>query len=152
MAEVSPLSDAELRLLESLVRHEVKFMIVGLSAAALQGAPTVTEDVDLWFEDLQDPRLRSALNAVGAAYVPPFELNPPMLAGGGTQPFDIVLRMDGLRSFPEEHRDALEITLGSVAVKVLPLKRILASKEAANRPKDRLVIPVLRDTLLAQEG
>lgn len=152
MAEVSPLSDAELRLLGSLVRHEVKFMIVGLSAAALQGAPTVTEDIDLWFEDLQDPRLRSALNAVGAAYVPPFDLNPPMLAGVGTQPFDIVLRMDGLGSFQEEHRDALEITLGGVTVTVLPLKRILASKEAANRPKDRLVVPVLRDTLLAQEA
>ncbi len=81
MAEVSPLSDAELRLLDALVRHQVRFMVVGLSAAALQGAPVVTEDMDLWFEDLQDPRLA-----------------------------------------------------------------------AANRPKDRLVIPVLRDTLLGRAG
>lgn len=60
MAEVLPLSEAELRVLTSLVRHEVRFMIVGLSAAALQGAPTVTEDIDLWFEDLHDPKFTAA--------------------------------------------------------------------------------------------
>jgi hypothetical protein len=151
VAEVLPLSDAELRLLESLVRHEIRFMIVGLSAAALQGAPTVTDDIDLWFEDLRHPKFAAALMEVGAAYVPPFGLNPPMLAGSGAEPFDIVLRMDGLNSFDEEFRYALEVALGPVSVKVLPLRRIVASKEAANRPKDRLVIPVLRDALLGQE-
>jgi hypothetical protein len=30
---------------------------------------------------------------------------------------------------------------------VLPLERILASKQAANRPKDQRVIPVLQNTL-----
>lgn len=59
MAEALPLSESELRLLASLVRHRVRFMVVGLSAAALQGAPVVTEDVDLWFEDLSDPKLSS---------------------------------------------------------------------------------------------
>jgi hypothetical protein len=28
--------------------------------AALQGAPVVTQDVDLWFEDLGDPGIREA--------------------------------------------------------------------------------------------
>ena len=81
MAKVLPLSEGELQLLESLHRHRVRFMIVGLSAAALQGAPVVTQDVGLWFEDLSDPRLGRALQAVGAAYAPPFGPNPPMLAG-----------------------------------------------------------------------
>ncbi len=89
MAEVLPLSESELRLLESLIRHRIRFMVVGLSAAALQGAPVVTEDVDLWFEDLSNPRLSQALQAVGAAYVPPFGFNPPMLAGPGSEPFDV---------------------------------------------------------------
>jgi hypothetical protein len=152
VAEVSPLSDAELRLLDALVRHQVRFMVVGLSAAALQGAPVVTEDVDLWFEDLQDPRLAAALREVGAAYVPPLELNPPMLAGAGAEPFDIVLRMDGLGSFADELQTALPVQVGQVSLQVLPLHRILVSKQAANRPKDRLVIPVLRDTLLGRAG
>ena len=81
MAEALPLSESELRLLESLVRQRIRFMVVGLSAAALQGAPVVTEDVDLWFENLNDPRLIPALNAVGAACISPMGLNPPMLGG-----------------------------------------------------------------------
>ena len=147
MAEALPLSESELKLLGSLVRHRVRFMIVGLSAAALQGAPVVTEDVDLWFEDLSDPKLSLALRAVGAAYLPPFNFNPPMLGGPGSEPFDVVLTMSGLDEFAKEAKRALIIRLGTVRLKVLPLERILASKTAANRPKDKLVVPVLRNTL-----
>ena len=61
MAEVLPLSETELRLLESLQRHKIRFLVVGLSAAALQGAPVVTQDVDLWFEKLGDPKISRAV-------------------------------------------------------------------------------------------
>ena len=147
MAEVLPLSETELRLLGSLLRHKVRFLVVGLSAAALQGAPVVTEDIDLWFEDLSDPRLLQALVKVGAAYIPPLGYNPPMLGGPGSEPFDIALRMNGVDTFAVEWKRALEIEVGRLKLKVLPLERILASKLAANRPKDRLVIPVLQNTL-----
>ena len=112
MAEVLPLSETELRLLESLLRHKVRFMVVGLSAAALQGAPVVTEDVDLWFENLSDPKLMQALVKVGAAYIPPFGYNPPMLGGPGSEPFDIALRMNGLDDFAVEWKRAVEIKIG----------------------------------------
>ena len=147
MAEVLPLSESELRLLESLIRHKIRFMVVGLSAAALQGAPVVTEDVDLWFDDLSDPGLSRALQEVGAAYVPPFGLNPPMLAGPGSDPFDVIISMSGLGKFAEEFKNTREIKLGKLRLKVLSLERILVSKTTANRPKDQLVIPVLRNTL-----
>jgi len=147
VAEALPLSESELKLLGSLVRHRVRFMVVGLSAAALQGAPVVTEDVDLWFEDLSDPKLSLALRAVGAAYLPPFNFNPPMLGGPGSEPFDVVLTMSGLDDFAKEAKRALSVRVGEVRLKVLPLERILASKTAANRPKDKLVVPVLRNTL-----
>ena len=63
MAEVLPLSGSELGLLAALLRHRVRFLVVGLSAAALQGAPVVTEDIDLWFEELSDPKLALAPKA-----------------------------------------------------------------------------------------
>jgi len=122
-------------------------MVVGLSAAALQGAPVVTEDIDLWFDDLSNPKLSQALVKVGAAYIPPFGINPPMLGGPGSDPFDVVIRMDGLGKFADEWKHSLEIKVGKLQLKVLSLERILASKQAANRPKDRLVIPVLQNTL-----
>ena len=145
------LNESELRFLRALLRRKVRFMVVGLSAAALQGAPVVTQDVDLWFEDLGDPRIREALQEVDAAYVPPSILNPPMFAGGGIELFDIVLTMTGLKSFPEELRNCVEVALGRDQFKVLRLDRILVSKRAANRAKDRLVIPVLEDSLAANE-
>ena len=147
MAEVLPLSEAELRLLESLLRHKIRFMVVGLSAAALQGAPVVTEDVDLWFDNLSDPKIMQALVKVGAAYVPPFGCNPPMLGGAGSEPFDIAIRMSGLGEFADEWKRAIKIKVGRLWLKVLPLERILASKQAAHRPKDLRVIPVLQNTL-----
>lgn len=147
MAEVLPLSETELRLLETLLRHKIRFMVVGLSAAALQGAPVVTEDVDLWFDNLSDPKLMQALVKIGAAYIPPFGYNPPMLGGPGSEPFDVVIRMSGLGEFADEWKRALEIKVGKLKLKVLPLERILASKQAANRPKDQRVIPVLQNTL-----
>ncbi len=57
--------------------------------------------------------------------------------------FDIVLTMDGLNDFDEELVHALEISIGRAKVRVLSLERIIASKRAANREKDRLVLPVL---------
>ena len=72
-----------------------------------------------------------------------------MLAGPGAELFDIVLRMDGLGTFSEEFKNCIEVSMGRHKLKVLALDRILASKIAANRPKDKLTIPVLRDALAA---
>jgi hypothetical protein len=147
VAEPSPLTERELRFLRTLSAHGVPFLIVGLSAAALQGAPVVTQDIDLWFERLDDPKLATALRQVGGAYVPPTALTPPMFAGEGLELFDIVLRMDGLAGFAAEWANAMVMAVGDVTARVLPLSRVLVSKRAASRPKDRLVIPVLEDVL-----
>src|SRR4029077_5949860 len=144
-----PFSESEVRLLRSFLRRKVRFMIVVLSAATLQGAPVVTQDVDLWCEAPGEHKNTRALREVGAAYVPPSAINPPMLVGPGAELFDIVLRMDGLGTFASEIKHCIEIPLGRHKLKVLSLERILASKQAANRAKDKLTIPILRDALAA---
>lgn len=145
------LSESELKFLRALARRRVRFIVVGLSAAALQGAPVVTQYVDLWFEDLSDPKIRDALQEVGGAYVPPIEMNAPMFAGGGLELFDIVLRMDGLGKFADEWRNCIDIPVGGSPLKVLSIERILTSKRATDREKDRLVVPVLEDSIRARE-
>ena len=145
------LNESELRFLRALLRRKVQFMVVGLSAAALQGAPVVTQDVDLWFQDLSDPRIREALKEVDAAYAAPSLQNPPMFVGGGVELFDIVLTMHGLGAFAEELGNCVDVALGRHKLKVLRVDRILVSKRAANRAKDRLVIPVLEDSLAASK-
>ena len=141
------LSADELRFLRLLHEKGVDYLVVGLAAAALQGAPLVTQDVDLWFRSLADPRLGEALREVGAAYVPPTGLHPPTLAGSAVQLFDIVVSMHGLREFQDEAAESLTIDVAGVPVRVLPLERIVASKRALGRDKDRLVLPVLEEAL-----
>lgn len=62
-----------------------------------------------------------------------------------------MIRMDGLGEFADEVKNCVEIPLGRQKLKVLSLERILASKIAANRAKDRLTIPVLRDAVAATQ-
>jgi hypothetical protein len=145
VVEPSIFTEKEEEFLGALLRERVDFMIVGLAAAALQGAPAVTQDIDLWFRDLGDPGLHAALKSVGGVYVSPTASTPPMFAGTNVSLFDIVLTMDGLAPFDEEVEHAVEIRLGRTTVKVLSLERIIQSKKAANRAKDRLILPVLED-------
>ena len=127
MATAPLFTDKEAHFLETLVEEGVEFLVVGLAAAALQGAPAVTQDIDLWFRNPSDPALQSA--------------------GGHAGLFDIVVHMHGLGSFAQEARRARRIPLGRVEVRVLPLARIIASKKATDRPEDRAILPVLEDAL-----
>ncbi len=57
--------------------------------------------------------------------------------------------MHGYRATGNPERTARSGPAPGVVVPVLPLERISASKRAANREKDRVVLPVLEDTLAA---
>jgi len=141
--------EKEIAFLKGLNREHVEFMIVGLAAAALQGAPVVTQDIDLWFRELSDPGIERALKKVRGAYVPPTLGNPPMFAGRGIELFDIVVHLHGLGEFDEEREHTIKVPLGRTKVLVLDLERIIASKKAAGRKKDKLVLGVLSDALKA---
>lgn len=140
-------TEKEAEFLRELVRQKVDFMIVGLSAAALQGAPVVTQDIDLWFKDLDQPGIRKALKKVGGSYIPSIALNPPMFEGDSVSLFDIVVHMHGVAEFDEEKKHSIKIPLGRIKVAVLALERIIRSKEATGRDKDKRVLPVLLDVL-----
>lgn len=146
---VDPLifGEREVEFLKELVRQKVEFMIVGLSAAALQGAPVVTQDIGLWFRMLPDPGIERALNKFNGSCIPPIAGNPLMFAGDGIELFDIVVHMHGLGEFDEERKHAIKVPLGRIKVLVLKLERIITSKKATGRRKDKLVLKVLSDAL-----
>ena len=110
--------DREAEFLRELVRQKVHFMVVGLSAAALQGAPVVTQDVDLWFEDLEDPGIRKALQKVHGSYLPPVSMNPPMFEGEAVNLFDIVMHMHGLDEFEKEQKNTIKVPLGRIKIAI----------------------------------
>lgn len=139
----------EEQFLISLNKNNVRFMIVGLTSAVLQNSHVVTQDVDLWIDGLGSDNFLNAVNQCSAFYVPRglVGLNPPMLGPSNLSIFDLVTHMHGLESFESEYLRAIDCKVGQVSVKLLPLERIIISKETANREKDRASLPALRATL-----
>ena len=147
MPRKSPFTAEEFVFFKALKKRRVPFLVVGLSAATLQGAPVVTQDVDLWFRDLASPAFLKAVKDAGGFYVPPFGMNAPLLGGKGLELLDIVTTVHGLKNFDEEYRKSYKIKLEGLELRILPLDRIIQSKKTLGRDKDRAVLPVLKDTL-----
>jgi hypothetical protein len=120
-------------------------MVVGMAAVALQGGNVVTDDIDLWVENPADPEFHAAVRAAGGVYIAPAEPRPPALSGPGLDQFDLVVVMSGLGTFDEEYRRVRWVAADDLRIPVLSVERIVASKRAANRPKDRAVLPIIED-------
>ena len=146
------LTPAEKALLEALNTLGVPYLIVGMGAALLQGAPGTTQDLDLWFGRIDGDRLSEAARRAGGIYTAGFGLQPPAILGEGLDRLDLVVAASGLDAFEEELRRAQDFEIDGVPVKVLPLERILVSKRAAGRPKDSAQIPILEAALAARQA
>jgi predicted nucleotidyltransferase len=143
------LTDEEVIFLRELGRTGTKFMMVGMAAANLQGADKGTNDIDLWFKSTSDGGLDAAAKFVGGVFI--WRANPPTLSGKNLARVDVVNRCQGLESFDREYANTLDVEIEDFTVKMLPLDRIIASKTAANRPKDRAALPALYASLLGNE-
>jgi predicted nucleotidyltransferase len=154
MEEFSALTDAEHTLFEALNRRGVRFMLVGLSAAVLQGANTGTRDIDIWFEDTSDPRIGEAVNEARGIWVSgAFGMRPPQIGGDALgDRVDVVTHMHGLGEFEQEIANTLEVDLDGIPLRVLKLERIIVSKRATGRKKDLAVIPALEEALAVLES
>jgi predicted nucleotidyltransferase len=151
MEDFSALSEGERALLEALNRRGVRFMLVGLSAAVLQGANAATRDIDLWFEDLSDPRIGEAVREANGIWVSGiFGMRPPQLGGDAIgDRLDVVSHMHGLGTFEDELLAAKDLEIDGIPLKILGIERIIASKRATNRAKDLAAIPALEEALAA---
>jgi hypothetical protein len=151
----STLTTAEQTFLVELERRGVRFMVVGMSAALIQGARGATEDIDLWFEDVTDARIGEAARASGGIWISgSFGMGPPRVAGEAlSERFDVVTHMSGLGDFASEYEAVKFETIDGIPIPLLPLRRIVESKRAAGRAKDRALLHALEDALaLLDEG
>jgi hypothetical protein len=145
------LTPAERALFRALHARGVRFLVVGLSAAVLEGAPIATQDIDVWLEKLDD-RVALAASDAKAFWVSGFGVQPPAFGGHGLERLDVVLTAHGLADFDSEYAGAIVREIEGVALHVLPLERVIASKRATNRPKDRAALPALEATLAARRS
>jgi hypothetical protein len=127
-----------------------------MTAAALQGAPVMTQDVDLLVRDTTKNRqkLQTVAQVLGTGRaVALTELANVVTLIGAALPVDIVFdHLPGALSFESVRSRSVKIEIGDCAATVASLEDIIASKEAAGRPKDRAQLPILRETLRVRDA
>jgi 5-methylthioribose kinase len=130
----------------SLRAEKIRFQLIGMSAAVLQGVPVATLDVDLWL----DLPMRHYMRAVNLALAQGAKLarNTVVELADGTL-VNFIFEVTGLRSFATELRRARMLRFHGMAVPVMPLNSIRKSKTAIMRPKDVAHIHYIDETLRA---
>jgi predicted nucleotidyltransferase len=135
-----------------LATHHLEGILIGNAAAALQGAPVTTLDLDFFFRDtpLNRRKLKAVARELGAAilrpYYPVSKLFRVVRDDDGMQ-LDFLPMAHGIRSFESLRSRASRIELGGASLLVADLRDIIRSKRAAGRPRDVAVLPILEATL-----
>jgi hypothetical protein len=153
-------------LLAVLVRHDVRFVLIGGLAALAHGSPFPTEDVDITPDT--DPenlsRLSSALTELDARIRSEnldeglaFRHDAASLGGVATLnlptkygDLDLSLTPSGTRGYRDLATDARPTEAFGIVVSIASLADVVRSKQAANRPKDQRVLPALREILASR--
>jgi hypothetical protein len=126
-------------------------VLIGNSASMLNGAPVTTQDIDLLIRDTKINRRKLARFAeeIGGSPMPVSGLSKvEVIEGDLAVPVEIHFdRISGGLTFSAVRSRAQMVTVGDEKLAVATLADVIRSKEAANRPKDRAVMPILRDTM-----
>jgi predicted nucleotidyltransferase len=138
-----------------LAEHRLEAVMVGNAAAALQGAPVTTLDIDFMFR--KTPRNLKKLKAVASSlgadilkpYYPVSDLFRVVNDDQGLQ-IDFMARLHGVRSFEGLRARAKTISFGGHTLLIAALADIIKSKRAAGRPRDKAVLDILEKTLEQQ--
>ena len=141
---------------ELLRKHRLDVVMIGNAAAALQGSPVTTMDLDFMFRKTSTnmqklKRLADDLEAVVLRpFYPASQLYRVTRDRDGLQ-LDFMAKIDGIRSFEALRARASSVRFGEYELLVAGLRDIITSKEHAAREQDLAVLPILRRTLDEQE-
>ena len=148
-----------------LAELRVEFVVVGGVSAALQGSPLATFDLDICFRRTTEncsrlaraiaplhPRLRDLPADL------PFDVDERALLLGTNftlsvegGDLDLLTEMIGIGGYDQAASDCTHVIIQGYDIQVLSLRKLIQSKTAANRPKDRAALPVLQATLEMRE-
>jgi hypothetical protein len=151
------LEDAVVRLIDA----QVEFLVVGGVSAILQGAEYSTRDLDLCYRRTPEniARLVKALAPLhprprGFPPELPFVFDERTVQLGanftlevGPEALDLLGEMSGLGGYEQVVGQAVEVQLGPRTAKALSLEQLIVTKQAAGRPKDLAVLPLLQAAL-----
>lgn len=157
------------RMIGTLLRHEVEFVVVGGFAVELWDvAVQPTVDVDITPERSEEnlDRLAAALNELEAVLRSGEETIaiPGGFTGGSIEgtnvlnlvttagPLDLTIMPAGTEGYPDLIRNATDIEYQGVEVPTASLEDVARSKEAAGRPKDLRTLPAIRAHIRRRGG
>lgn len=152
------------KLLHLLVEAEVNFIVVGAYAAIAHGAKMPTGGFQICYERSSSncKKLIGVLKPLHPRLVDiPPELKVPFdessLAQGTNFTLitdegrlDLLGELSAVGGYPELLPSSKQIEVAGILCRVASLELVIRSKEAANRPKDRQVLPELRALLELQ--
>jgi hypothetical protein len=141
---------------EALNDARLEAVIVGNTAASLHGAPVMTEDVDIVVRDTESNRHKLARVARTLGGSHPTELSDMMRGKRIYLPeayLDVIFgRIAGNLGFESLRSRGTAMNIGDGRVYVASLADVIRSKRAAGRAKDKIVLPILEQTLEVQGG
>jgi hypothetical protein len=119
-----------------------------MTAAVYQGVMLNTMDTDIWVDlpTRQYIRLWNMIRSQGGS-----ALSQTLYVLADGKVVNFLFEVTGLKNFAAEYRSALTVKMEGLAVKVLPLARILKSKKTVLRDKDIVHIPHIEKVLKAQK-
>lgn len=145
--------------LESLLAHDVDFVLIGGLAARLHGSPSVTDDLDISHrkDRANLERLAVCLASMHARLRLPdpdevvhVELDWRILQAADNftlstdfGAFDCLALPAGIESYDELVSRAVEMDLESVHIKVASIDDLMGMKTAAGRRKDLIELEIL---------
>ncbi len=139
------------QLAAALRRARLDAIIVGNAASILNGAPVTTQDVDLLIRDTASNRQKLARFADLVGGLPPVPLselsNAERILGAGVPIGVLFDSMAGGLKFASVRSRAEKATIDGERLVYATLADVIRSKRAANREKDRAVLPILQATL-----
>jgi hypothetical protein len=148
-------------LLRLLTDADVEFLVVGMSAAVLQGVPATTLDLDIVHRRTPEnvARLEHVLSQLGACarndlanrkLRPSREAllgNAHLLLQTRLGPLDVLCELGEAVGFDELVQRSELLESDGREIHVLDLPTLIEEKTRANRPKDRIALPLLLATL-----
>jgi hypothetical protein len=140
------------RIAELLERHKLEAILIGNAAAALQGAPVTTIDIDFLFRrtPANIRKLKAIAAELDAVLLRPYYPVSPLWRisrdSDGLQ-IDFMNEIDGVRSFEGLRKRSTAAHVSGASLLVAALADIIRSKKAAGRPQDLAVLPMLEKAL-----
>jgi hypothetical protein len=142
-------------LAKALRETRIDAVIVGNVASILYGANVLTADVDILLRNtpLNRKKLRALATTMGGAGPMPISdlASDVQRIYGPDVPIDVIFdRIPGKLSFASVKSRARPHVFGTEVLTVAALADVIRSKQAAGRPKDVAVLPILHATLAAR--